>query len=55
MDAKTCVHCEGPTAGYKCDVCNEESDTHNPSHAHGADHMVAKCAQCNEAESKCTC
>lgn len=47
--------CNGPTEGYKCDVCGSESAEHDANHEHGGEHCVAKCQTCNEAETKCTC
>ncbi|MBI2624156.1 hypothetical protein HYW67_01520 [Candidatus Parcubacteria bacterium] len=49
-----CTHCSGPTAGYKCAACGEEAETHS-SHCGSEENCQAKCAACNEAESKCTC
>lgn len=50
-----CKTCNGPTDGYKCDVCGAESAAHDPHHGCGADHCMAKCTGCNEAEVKCPC
>jgi len=51
----TCKTCSGDTAGYKCDVCGEESAEQDAAHACGAEHSTPKCAACNEADGKCTC
>lgn len=53
--APVCAKCGGTTTGYKCDMCGAQSDMHDDQHACGGEHCVAKCAGCNEAESKCTC
>ena len=50
-----CKKCEGPTDGYKCDMCGEESLARVETHACGGSHCVPKCKKCSEAESKCTC
>jgi len=50
-----CSKCSGPTEGFKCDMCGEESETHVEDHSCGGAHCVAKCQGCGEAESKCTC
>ena len=51
----SCKTCGGVTEGYKCDVCGEESATHDDSHKCDGDHCVQKCVACNQAETKCTC
>jgi len=50
-----CKKCEGPTSGYKCDICGEESVAHVETHTHGGAHCMPKCTGCNEAEVKCSC
>lgn len=50
-----CKTCKGPTDGFKCDMCGEESATHKEDHACGGPHCMPKCKPCNEAEAKCTC
>ena len=50
-----CKKCGGPTEGYKCDVCGEESEAHVESHKCGGAHCMPKCAACGQAEAKCTC
>lgn len=52
---KKCAKCAGKTAGYKCDMCGTEAEKHDANHSCGGDHCVAKCAACNEAETKCSC
>ena len=52
---KKCTKCGGETTGYKCDMCGAEAEKHDEQHACGGDHCVAKCAACNEAETKCGC
>jgi len=51
----TCKKCGKDTAGYKCEMCGAESETHDESHNCGGEHCVAKCQECNQAETKCTC
>lgn len=50
-----CAMCSSPTQGYKCDVCDAESMTHDETHDCGGDHCVAKCKACGEAETNCAC
>jgi len=50
-----CKICGGETNSYKCDMCGEESITHDENHGCGGEHCMPKCAGCNEAEIKCTC
>lgn len=50
-----CTKCHGPAAGYKCDICGDESDAHDAQHACGADHCMPKCSGCSQAQVKCTC
>ncbi len=50
-----CKKCGGDTHGCKCDMCGAELDEHDPNHACGGEHCVAKCSACNEAETNCTC
>ncbi|MFA6338581.1 MAG: hypothetical protein WCW87_00765 [Candidatus Paceibacterota bacterium] len=50
-----CKTCGGATEGYKCDVCGDESSEHIEEHPCGNSHNMPKCAECNEAEIKCSC
>ncbi len=50
-----CRKCKGETKGFKCDVCGAESLVHVETHRCGAQHCMAKCAACYEAEANCTC
>lgn len=50
-----CIKCDGPTKGYKCDICGEESVSHDPNHEHGGDHHMPRCQECKEAEVDCRC
>lgn len=50
-----CKTCSGPTEGFKCDGCGEESAELDESHSCGAEHCMPKCTGCGEAEVKCSC
>ncbi len=50
-----CQRCDGPTEGYKCDVCGAESPVHVETHRCGGAHCMQKCERCEEAEALCTC
>ncbi|MBI2023897.1 hypothetical protein HYT00_00660 [Candidatus Giovannonibacteria bacterium] len=52
---KKCSTCGGKAAGYKCDSCGVEAAEHDEKHSCGGNHCVAKCANCNQAETKCAC
>lgn len=54
-----CAKCDGPTEGWKCAICGDESNKHDPSHKHGEPasdrHCMPKCKGCGEAETNCSC
>ena len=50
-----CKTCNGPTMGYKCEVCGDTSKKHDPKHSCGGKHCMSMCAHCKHAEAKCTC
>lgn len=50
-----CKVCKGPTQGYKCDMCGEESPMHKDDHECGSAHCMPKCGGCNQAETQCSC
>lgn len=50
-----CKTCGAGADGYKCAVCGEAADEHDPEHACGAEHCQPKCEGCNQAEVNCTC
>ena len=50
-----CKTCNGPTEGFKCDVCGEESPVHAADHKCGGEHCMPKCSGCGQAEVKCMC
>ena len=52
---ETCKKCGQGVEGYKCDMCGDESVTHDANHGCGGEHCMPKCVACSEAEAKCTC
>ena len=52
---KKCLKCGGNVSGFKCDMCGAEAAEHDEKHSCGGDHCVAKCASCDQAETKCSC
>ena len=50
-----CSICQGPTDGYKCDMCGAEFEHHDSGHECGGDHCMPKCAGCDEAQVNCIC
>ncbi len=51
----SCTTCQGETQGFKCDMCDSESDHHVADHQCGGDHCMPKCSGCGEAQVKCSC
>jgi len=54
-----CAKCNMEAKGWKCAICNEESDTHDSGHLHGEPasdrNCMPTCTGCNQAEALCTC
>lgn len=50
-----CKKCDGKIEGYKCDMCGAEAAEHDEKHSCGGNHCVAKCASCDQVETKCSC
>lgn len=52
-----CPKCGGETDGWKCAICGEEAEEHDPSHRHaGSDrYCTLKCAGCGKPDVHCTC
>lgn len=54
-----CAKCEKDAEGWKCAVCAEESENHDPNHKHGEPpsdrHCMPKCKACGKAEVNCPC
>lgn len=55
----SCAKCNGETEGWKCAICSEEAQEHDPNHKHGEPasdrHCMPKCKSCNQAEVSCSC
>lgn len=54
-----CAKCNMEAKGWKCAICGEESDQHDPNHKHGTPasdrHCMPKCTGCDKPEVHCTC
>lgn len=50
-----CAKCSGPTEGFRCDMCGEESGIYRGDHSCGPHHWMAKCTACGQAEANCIC
>lgn len=52
-----CAKCGGEADGWKCAICGEEAEEHDPRHTHqGSDrYCTIKCKGCGEADVHCTC
>lgn len=54
-----CAKCNMDAKGWKCAICGEKSESHDPNHKHGEPpsdrHCMPQCTGCNEAEVHCSC
>ena len=48
-----CKNCNGPTEGFKCDVCPLDSPVHLSDHECGGEHLVPRCSRSGQAETRC--
>ncbi len=47
-----CKTCKGPTEGFKCDVCGEESPVHVADHRCGGEHLHAQVLRLRRGRSE---
>lgn len=54
-----CAKCNMEAKGWKCAICGEESEQHDPNHKHGEPasdrNCMPSCTGCGQAEALCTC
>jgi len=50
-----CIKCNGPTEGFKCDICGSDAEVRLEDHKCGGEHCMPKYKSREEAQVKCVC